>query len=172
VLGLLFWGSARMPGRRLALTSLFTPMILPPAAVGTFFRLIYDPTIGVLTNYVSTLTNSPVTFLTDADTAFWATVAVDVWQWSPSMTLIALAALGSVPRAELEAAEVDRLPWLKRLWYIVRPHGKFILMLGILLQGRIAVRPYRTASIARIEHAGHDLATVALLLLSLQADRD
>ena len=50
------------------------------------------------------------------------------------MILMTLAALGSVPKAELEAAEVDRLPWLKRLWYIVLPHGKFILMLGILLR--------------------------------------
>jgi multiple sugar transport system permease protein len=50
------------------------------------------------------------------------------------MILMTLAALGSVPKAELEAAEIDRLPWLKRLWYVVLPHGKFILMLGILLR--------------------------------------
>ena len=50
------------------------------------------------------------------------------------MILMTLAALGSVPKAELEAAEIDRLPWLNRLWHIVLPHGKFILMLGILLR--------------------------------------
>ncbi|MEA2584767.1 MAG: multiple sugar transport system permease protein [Thermomicrobiales bacterium] len=134
VLGLLFWGSARMPGRRLALTFLFTPMVLPPVAVGTFYRLIYDPTFGVLNYYVKQITGKPIDFLGDKDYAFWAVVAVDVWMWTPFMILMTLAALGSVPRAELEAAEVDRLPWLKRLWYIVLPHGKFILMLGILLR--------------------------------------
>ncbi|MEA2527940.1 MAG: multiple sugar transport system permease protein [Thermomicrobiales bacterium] len=134
VLGLLFWGSARMPGRRLALTLLFTPMVLPPVAVGTFYRLIYDPTFGVLNYYVKLITGKPIDFLGDKDYAFWAVVAVDVWMWTPFMILMTLAALGSVPRAELEAAEVDRLPWLKRLWYIVLPHGKFILMLGILLR--------------------------------------
>src|SRR5919106_6953028 len=55
VLGFLFWGSGRLPGRRLALTLLFTPMILPPVAVGTFFRLIYEPTFGIA-NYVSSVT--------------------------------------------------------------------------------------------------------------------
>ncbi|MEA2595377.1 MAG: multiple sugar transport system permease protein [Thermomicrobiales bacterium] len=134
VLGLLFWGSARMPGRRLALTLLFTPMVLPPVAVGTFYRLIYDPTFGVLNYYVKQITGKPIDFLGDKDYAFWAVVAVDVWMWTPFMILMTLAALGSVPKAELEAAEVDRLPWLKRLWYIVLPHGKFILMLGILLR--------------------------------------
>ncbi len=49
-LGFLFWGSSRMPGRRLALTLLFTPMVLPPVAVANFYRLIYDPTFGIL-NY-------------------------------------------------------------------------------------------------------------------------
>ncbi len=134
LLGLLFWGSARMPGRRLALTLLFTPMVLPPVAVGTFYRLIYDPTFGVANYYAKQLTGQSYDFLGNKDYAFWATVAVDVWMWTPFMILMTLAALGSVPKAELEAAEIDRLPWLKRLWYIVLPHGKFILMLGILLR--------------------------------------
>ena len=47
ILGVLFWRSTKMPGRRLALTLLFSPMILTPAAIGTFFRLNYDPTFGI-----------------------------------------------------------------------------------------------------------------------------
>ncbi len=48
LLGLLFWNSDRLPGRRVALTLLFTPMVLTPVDAGTFWRLIYDPTFGVL----------------------------------------------------------------------------------------------------------------------------
>jgi multiple sugar transport system permease protein len=54
--------------------------------------------------------------------------------WTPFMILMTLAALGSVPKAELEAAEIDQIPWLKRIRYIILPNGKFILMLGILLR--------------------------------------
>ncbi len=134
LLGLLFWGSARMPGRRLALTLLFTPMVLPPVAVATFYRLIYDPTFGVVNYYTDRFFGRTFDFLGDKDLAFPALIAVDVWMWTPFMILMTLAALGSVPKAELEAAEVDRLPWLQRLRYVVLPHGKFILMLGILLR--------------------------------------
>ena len=134
LLGLLFWGSARMPGRRLALTLLFTPMVLPPVAVATFYRLIYDPTFGVVNYYADRVFGRTFDFLGDKDLAFPALIAVDVWMWTPFMILMTLAALGSVPKAELEAAEVDRLPWLQRLRYVVLPHGKFILMLGILLR--------------------------------------
>lgn len=134
LLGFLFWGSGRMPGRRLALTLLFTPMVLPPVAVGTFFRLIYDPIFGIANYITAILFGQRFDFLGDKDLAFGATIAVDVWMWTPFMILMTLAALGSVPKAELEAAEIDQIPWVKRIWYIILPNGKFILMLGILLR--------------------------------------
>jgi len=134
LLGFLFWGSGSMPGRRLALTLLFTPMVLPAVAVGTFYRLIYEPTFGIVGFITQRLIGQRYDFLTNKDLAFAATIAVDVWMWTPFMILMTLAALGSVPKAELEAAEIDQLPWLKRIRYIILPNGKFILMLGILLR--------------------------------------
>jgi len=134
LLGLLFWGSADLPGRRIALTMIFTPMILAPASTGTFFRLIYDPTFGVLNYFIHSLLGVKIDFLGNRLWAFGSVAMVDVWMWTPFMIMITLAALGAVPKAELEAAEVDRLPWYKRFWYVILPHGKFILMLGILLR--------------------------------------
>lgn len=135
LLGFLFWGSKNMPGRRIALTLLFAPMVLTPVATGTFWRFIYDPTFGVLNAILGGLgVQEPINFLGDPTYAFWAVLAVDTWMWTPFMTLMTLAALGSVPRSELEAAEVDRLPWYQTVRLVVWHHGKFILMLGILLR--------------------------------------
>ncbi|WP_244488026.1 sugar ABC transporter permease [Aureimonas sp. Leaf454] len=134
-LGFLFWGSKDMPGRRLALTLLFAPMVLTPVATGTFFRFIYDPTFGVLNAMANGLFDTgPIDFLGNPSIAFWAVLAVDCWMWTPFMTLMTLAALGSVPKAELEAAEIDRVPFHRRLSLVIWHHGKFILMLGILLR--------------------------------------
>jgi len=164
VLGLLFWGSGGMPGRRFALTLLFTPMILPPVAVATFYRLIYEPTFGIVNYFAHGLTGRRFDILGDKDLAFWATIAVDVWMWTPFMILMTLAALGSVPKAELEAAEVDRLPWLKRLWYIVLPHGKFILMLGILLR---TIDAFKTTDLPYLMTRGGPGNTTEFVGLSL-----
>jgi len=133
-IGFLFWGSTEMPGRRVALTMLFTPMVLTPVASGLFWRLIYEPTFGIA-NYLLTLFGAEkIDFLTNINWAFGAVLFVDIWMWTPFMILMTLAALGSVPSAELEAAEIDRLSWWKRIWHVIIPHGKFILMLGILLR--------------------------------------
>lgn len=135
LLGFLFWGSKDMPGRRLALTLLFTPMVLTPVATGTFFRFIYDPTFGVLNAMIGWISpTGTIDFLGNPQFAFWSVLAVDCWMWTPFMTLMTLAALGSVPKAELEACEIDRLPWTKRISLVIWHHGKFILMLGILLR--------------------------------------
>lgn len=134
LLAFLFWNSAKLPGRRLALTLLFTPMLIAPASVGAFWRLLYEPDFGVINYLLSFLGMPKINFLGDLKLAFGSVVLVDIWMWTPFMILITLAALGSVPKAELEAAEIDRLPWIKRLIHIILPYGKFVLMLGILLR--------------------------------------
>jgi multiple sugar transport system permease protein len=163
-LGFLFWGSGRMPGRRLALTLLFAPMVLPPVAVANFYRLIYDPTFGILNFLVEKLTGQRYDFLTNKDLAFAATIAVDVWMWTPFMILMTLAALASVPKAELEAAEIDQIPWLKRIWYIILPNGKFILMLGILLR---TIDAFKTTDLPLLMTNGGPGDTTELVGLSL-----
>jgi multiple sugar transport system permease protein len=88
----------------------------------------------VINYFIRGLGFSSIDFLGNSSVAFGAVLAVDVWMWTPFMVLMTLAALASVPKAELEAAEIDRLAWHQRLRLIVLHHGKFILMLGILLR--------------------------------------
>jgi multiple sugar transport system permease protein len=134
ILGFIFWGSKDLPGRRIALTLIFTPMIMAPLAAGSFFKIIYDPTFGILNYFIKGVFGVTIDFLGSSAWAFPAVLLVDTWMWTPFMMMMTLAALGSVPKAELEAAEVENLSWYQRLIYVVLPHGKFILMLGILLR--------------------------------------
>jgi multiple sugar transport system permease protein len=134
ILGFIFWGSKDLPGRRVALTLMFTPMIMAPLATGSFFKIIYDPVFGILNYFIKGVFGVTIDFLGSYAWAFPAVLLVDTWMWTPFMMMMTLAALGSVPKAELEAAEVENLSWYQRLVHVVLPHGKFILMLGILLR--------------------------------------
>lgn len=134
ILGFIFWGSKDLPGRRIALTLIFTPMIMAPLATGSFFKIIYDPVFGILNYFINGVFGVTIDFLGSYVWAFPAVLLVDTWMWTPFMMMMTLAALGSVPKAELEAAEVEDLSWYHRLVHVVLPHGKFILMLGILLR--------------------------------------
>ena len=81
------------------------------------------------------------------------------------MILITLAALGSVPKAELEAAEIDRLPWMKRLRLIIWPNAKFILMLGVLLR---TIDSFKTLDLVYLMTTGGPGNTTDLIALLLR----
>jgi multiple sugar transport system permease protein len=144
LLGLLFWRSTALRGRRLALALMFTPMLAAPVSVGAFMALIYHPTLGVSNYVLQQIIGTKIDFLGTPGLAMPAVAAVDWWMWTPFMMLITLAALGSVPKAELEAAEVDRLSWWQRMRHVVLPHGKYILMLGIILR---TIDSYKTTDL-------------------------
>jgi multiple sugar transport system permease protein len=164
LLGFLFWGSTKLPGRRLALTLLFAPMVLTPVASGTFFRFIYDPTFGALSSILRAVGITNLDLLGNPDTAYWAVLAVDVWMWTPFLMLMALAALASVPKAELEAAAIDRLPWWQQLRLVIFHHGKFILILGVLLR---TIDSFKTMDLVLQMTKGGPGATTSTVALQL-----
>ena len=48
-------------------------------------------------------------------------IIIDTWRWTPFVTLIATAALLSLPREIFEAAEIDGAGWWTKLWRITIP---------------------------------------------------
>lgn len=143
ILGMAFWSRSNLWGRRVALTLLFSPMVLAPVAAGTFFRLIYDPLYGVVPYYIHVLFGVPKpNLLGSSQTAMLAVLATDIWMWTPFMTMMTIAALGAVPKAVLEAAFVDRLTFWQRMRYVMWPYGKFILGLGVILRTIDAFKTY------------------------------
>jgi multiple sugar transport system permease protein len=94
-------------GKGLVKLLLLLPLMATPVAVGLVFNLFYDPTIG-LANWVLTLVGLPkLEWVSNAATALPSLVLVDVWQWTPMITLICLAGLAALPSDPYESAVVD-----------------------------------------------------------------
>ena len=164
LIGVLFWKNDKMPGRRLALTLFFTPMVVTPIATSLFWKFILDPTLGVINYFAESLGFARFDSLTDQFLAFPTLVLVDTWMWTPFMTLMTFAALGSVPKAELEAAQVDRLPLHRLISTVIWPHAKFILGLGILLR---TIDAFKTMDLAYVMTGGGPGDRTELIAISL-----
>jgi len=164
LIGVLFWKNDKMPGRRLALTLFFSPMVVTPIATSLFWKFILDPTLGVINYFAESLGFARFDTLTDQVLAFPTLVLVDTWMWTPFMTLMTLAALGSVPKAELEAAQVDRLPLHRLITTVIWPHAKFILGLGILLR---TIDAFKTMDLAYVMTGGGPGDRTELIAVSL-----
>jgi sorbitol/mannitol transport system permease protein len=73
-----------------------------------------------------------VIWLTDA--ALPSIIMIISWQWLPFATLILLTARQSLDSEQIEAAEMDGAPLIKRFWFIVLPHLGRAITVVILIQ--------------------------------------
>ena len=98
---------ANVPGERLFRVAFLLPMLLAPVAVALIARMMFNPTMGPLNQFMSLIGLPNLPFLTDANWALACIVAVEVWQWTPFVILLMLAGLQTLPDDVYEAAALE-----------------------------------------------------------------
>jgi multiple sugar transport system permease protein len=125
----------RFKGSGILTTLILVPMMLSPIVVAVFWKLIFNPSTGIL-NYLlgfSDINTSPE-WLGQTDLALWAVVIVDVWMWSPFVMLLALAGLSAIPDYLYEAAAIDRASAWFQFRRITLPQVMPLLLIAILFR--------------------------------------
>ncbi len=130
--------------QRLLTTLLLVPMMLAPVAVGLIWRLLLQGDFGMVSYYlraVGLLSQQSAVFSTPY-LVMPTIIAIDVWQWTPFVTLIILAGLMSLPKAPFEAATMDGAgPW-RQFVDIMLPLLRPIIALVLLLRGIDAFKEF------------------------------
>jgi len=111
----------RLPGRRLFRVIFLLPMMITPVGIGYMFRMMTDTTVGPFTpiwQAVGLVNYSWVNYAWGARTAVMIT---DIWQWTPFMFIVLLAALEGQSVELAEAAKVDGASRWQTFWYITLP---------------------------------------------------
>ena len=121
------WGQG--PVRILVIAPFF---IMPPVAALVWKNMFMNPTNGLFAELAKALGLQPYDFLGDAP--LLSIIVIVAWQWLPFATLILLTALQSLSSEELEAAEMDGAPAIKRFWFIMLPHLARAITVVILIQ--------------------------------------
>ncbi len=106
--------------------------IMPPVAALVWKNMFMNPTNGLFSEAAKALGLQPFDFLGDAP--LFSIILIVAWQWLPFATLILLTALQSLSSEELEAAEMDGAPAIKRFWFIMLPHLARAITVVVLLQ--------------------------------------
>jgi multiple sugar transport system permease protein len=106
-LGLAMLVTQRIPGRRLFRVIFLLPMMITPVGVGYMFRMITDTDKGPLQPIWQALGLGLYSWVTEPWGARWAVMIGDIWQWTPFIFIVLLAALESQSVEPIEAAIVD-----------------------------------------------------------------
>jgi len=133
-----------IPFKGLITTLLLLPMMLSMAVVGLFWKLLYDPSFGVI-NYVLGL--GRFEWLSNPDMALYAVALTDIWMWSPFVMLLSLAGLSAVPKHLYEAAAIDRAGTFYTFFRITLPLVAPILMIAIIFRTMEAFKTFDLAYI-------------------------
>ena len=123
---------------------LIIPMAMTPTIAAQMWKLMFNAEYGILNIILNALFGVEVVWLS-AEMAFWSILLVDIWQFTPFVTLICYAGLRSMPSDPFESASIDGANRWQVLIHITLPMMRKLLFLAILLRAVDALRLFDTA---------------------------
>jgi multiple sugar transport system permease protein len=126
-----------MPGKQVFVALLVLPIVISPIIAGAMWRLLFDNRFGPINQIISWFTGEPTTILWIVNPSFVypAILIAEIWQWTPFMFLLLLAALSNVDRSLIEAAQIDGAGFLTTLFKITLPLIKPVIWIALLIRG-------------------------------------
>ncbi len=106
--------------------------VMPTVSALVWKNMFMDPVNGLFAHLWRFFGAEPVAWLSEASLP--SIVMIVSWQWLPFATLILLTAIQSLDGEQLEAAEMDGAPPLKRFGYITLPHLSRAITIVVLIQ--------------------------------------
>jgi len=123
-----------LPGKRFFRVVFLLPMMITPVGVGFLFRMMTDISIGPFARVWISLGLRDYSWVETGAGARTAILIGDIWQWTPFMFIILLAALEGVSREQVEAALVDGANRLDMFRSIILPQIAPVSLTLILIR--------------------------------------
>lgn len=121
-------------GMSLLRTLFILPMMIAPIVVGLMWRYMYHPTVGIFNKTLKSWGFDGIPWLSDGSWAFTSIIIADVWQWTPFIFILSLAALQSLPASAIEASKIDGATGWQQIIYIKLPLMLPVLIVTLLLR--------------------------------------
>jgi multiple sugar transport system permease protein len=127
----------RLPGRQIFVALLVLPVVVSPIVSGATWALMFDNRFGPINQILGWIAGHEVTILwtVKPDLVYPAILVAEVWQWTPFMFLLLLAALSAVDKSQLEAAAIDGAGFWRTFTRIVLPAIWPVMAVAVLIRG-------------------------------------
>lgn len=119
-------------GMSILRTLFILPMMIAPVVVGLMWRYMYHPTVGTFNRFLKSIGLDGVDWL--GQHALMSVIIADIWQWTPFIFILSLAALQSLPSSALEASRIDGATGWQQIWHIKLPLMMPVLIVTCLLR--------------------------------------
>ena len=115
-------------------TIFILPMMIAPIVVGLIWRYMYNPQFGILNKTLKEWGFSSIPWLSSHQWALPSVIIADIWQWTPFIFILSLAALQSLPKSSIEASRIDGASGWQQIIHIKLPLMMPVLVVAALLR--------------------------------------
>jgi multiple sugar transport system permease protein len=123
---------------------MIVPLAMTPSIAAQMWKLMLNAEYGILNHILQSLFHVKVVWLSP-QLAFWSVLLVDLWMFTPFVTLIIYAGLRSMPAEPYESAAIDGASRLQMLRFITLPMMRKLLFLTILMRAIDSLKLFDTA---------------------------
>ena len=103
--------------------------------MGLTWRYIFEPVSGLANWIINNFFGlEKIKWISSPDYALGTLMFVDIWQWTPFVTIVLLAGLQSLPKDVIEASKLDSVKGINYIRYIVLPMLTPLLIVILLLR--------------------------------------
>ncbi len=142
-------------------TLLMLPMMMSTAVMGQFWKLLYNPSWGII-NYIPGLQDT--VWLSNPEMALLAIAITDIWMWFPFVMLLCLAGLSAIPPSIYEAAAIDRASRWFVFSRITLPLVSPLLLIAVIFR---TMEAFKTFDIAFVMASMDETELVAIRLYKM-----
>jgi multiple sugar transport system permease protein len=129
-------------GKGLVRTMMILPILVPPVAIGSMWKLMYNYDFGIINQAIVALGLEPVNWLGSTSIALLSVIMVDIWHWVPFVFLILFAAVEGLPVEVYEAARIDGASGWQTFWHVTLPLLRPALMVAVIFRGIMAFKTF------------------------------
>lgn len=115
-------------------TLFILPMMIAPIAVGLVWRYIFDAQFGLINAVLALFKIAPMAWLAEPTLAFAAIVIADIWQWTPFVFIMMVAALANVDSAVIEASRIDGAQWWQMTFLVKLPMIAHVIAITLMMR--------------------------------------
>ena len=131
---------ANFPGKTVFRTLYTLPLVMAPIAVGASWRLLTIPGFGPIPYFLDRWFDIDFRLATYGGQAFVTVILMDIWHWTPFVTLTLLAGLTALPKEPMEQALVDGANRWQVLRFLTIPMMMPVLITTIFIRLMDALR--------------------------------
>ena len=136
-LGLALLMVNELRAKRFIIPILMLPVMMVPVIVALTWRMLWDNQYGAINEMIGRIVGHEVTiiWLNFKNTAMFAMLVTQVWQWTPFMFLVLLAGLTGLNPELYEAAALDGASWWQAFRSITLPGLAPVIAVALIFRG-------------------------------------